>query len=283
MYKRPYIIWTPTFSRSNGVRVLHLLADALLARGFEVYLYSSKPYQSQYRYLDHITPELQREAVVIYPEIVHGNPLQVARVIRYVLYYPGKIAGASQYHPSETIFSYLRAFYPEVPLLTVPWIDTSLFYNDGQPKTEDFSFVYKGGKCRNALETQGLVEITMNYPDTRAELATLLRRMRVLYSYDACSALLDEAQLCGAEVRIVTPDGIEAYHSDYTNYVANFEKQLAAFIETTQALPAAKVLEKSKTLSPIRVMSLTLRWLWNRYISHNKAKQQRIENKQRGF
>ncbi|XVJ50977.1 MAG: hypothetical protein HEQ32_02345 [Vampirovibrio sp.] len=196
---------------------------------------------------------------------------------------PSKIGGASQYHPSETIFSYTRAFYPEVPLLTVPWIDTSMFYNDGQPKTEDFSFVYKGGKCRNAPETEGLVEITMNYPDTRAELAVLLRRTRVLYSYDACSALLDEAQLCGADVRIVTPDGIEAYHSDYTNYVSNFKKQLAAFIETTQALPAVDMLEKPQGLSPIRYTSLALRWLWHRYFTHNKTKQQCIQNKQRGF
>ncbi len=262
---------------------MHLLADALLARGFEVYLYSSKPYQSQYRYLDHITPELQREAVVIYPEIVHGNPLQVARVIRYVLYYPGKIAGANQFHPSETVFSYTRAFYPEVPLLTVPWIDTSLFYNDGQPKTEDCSFVYKGGKCRNAPETEGLVEITMNSPNSREELAVLLRRTRVLYSYDACSALLDEAQLCGAEVRIVTPEGIEAYTSGYTHYVANFEKQLAVFIETTQALPAVEALEKPRGVSPIRHTSLVLRWLWHRYFTHDKAKQERIQNKQRGF
>jgi hypothetical protein len=254
-----------------------------MARGFEVYLYSGKPYQSQYRYLEHLTPELQAEAVVIYPEIVCGNPLQVARVVRYVLYYPGKIAGASQYHPSETIFSYTRAFYPEVPVLTVPWIDASLFYNDGQPKTEDFSFVHKGGKCRNAPETEGLVEITMNWPTIRTELADLLRRTRVLYSYDACSALLDEAQLCGADVRIVTPEGIEAYISDYTNYVANFETQLTAFIKTTQALPAAMGLETPKALSPIRVVSLTLRWLWHRYISQKKTKEERLQNKLRGF
>ena len=232
--KKDYVIWTPSYRKSNGVKALHRLYGELEKRGLNVYLYSGKPYTDGYRYVEKISEDLRNNAVVIYPEIVFGNPLRFQNVVRYVLNYPGLLGGEKTYHNSEVIFAHVYNFYSSANILTIPWIDETLFYKDNSPKTQDCYFVYKGGKFRNAKETEGLLEINMNFPKTQKELADLLRTTKVLYSYDSCSSILDEAILCGVEVKIITKDGIENYNVSYYELIKDFEKNMENFINITQ-------------------------------------------------
>jgi len=247
--KKDYVIWTLSYRKSNGVKALHRLYGELEKRGFNVYLYSGKPYTEGYRYVEKISEDLRNNAVVIYPEIVFGNPLRFQNVGRYVLNYPGVLGGDKTYHHSEVIFAHLDDFYPSANILTIPWIDETLFYNDNSPKTQDCYFVYKGGKSRNAKETGGLLEINMNFPKTQQELANLLRATNVLYSYDGCSSILDEAILCGAEVKIITKDGIENYNVNYYELIKGFEKNMENFINITQNMHYSGRIEPVKWLN----------------------------------
>ena len=214
-----------------------ILAEKLIQCGYEVlyHVANRKNWPRNIPVLESLDDNLRRNAIAVYPEIIAGNPLRVQNVARLVLFYPGRNGGTHHYHKSEMIFSYLPEFLPGADVLTIPWINTNLFYNPRHPKTQDYCFVYKGGRWRKIPELEGLPAITMKWPSTREELADILRHTRTLYSFDNKSAVLEEALQCGAKVMLVTPTGYEEYKSYYSNVTANFPKQFHNFVQRTQS------------------------------------------------
>ena len=232
---KKYIIWAPKYCHSNGVRVLYRLRELLEERGYEAYMYAPESdYDS--KYLDKITPHMRKNDIVIYPEIVYHNPLQFQNVVRYVLYYPGKNGGTLNYEDYEYKITYSENFYPQTDILAIPTLNKKLYFKDETSKDTDCYFVYKGGKWKDIPEFKNMVEINMQYPETREELSKLLRRTKTLYSYDDCTLLLDEACMCGCNVKIVRKDGFEDYNSNYDSAFEDLEKQLDVFIEKTQSM-----------------------------------------------
>lgn len=235
--KRPYIFYIVSYTRSNGIRAMMLLADKLAADGFTVHYYVKSLIgwdDSQHPHLSKISDQLKNEAVVVYPEIQPGNPLRVKNVARMVLFYPGKNGGTHKYHKSEMLFAFRPEYLPGADVLTVPWIDHSIFNDPHYPRTQDCTFVYKGGKWRKIPELDNLTEITMHWPETRLELAELLKRTKTLYSYDNASAVLDEAQACGAHVKIITKDGFTNYAMNYQAVIDDYGTQYKNFVKKTQ-------------------------------------------------
>lgn len=279
---KDYIIWTPAYDKSNGVKILHLLYKGLEKKGFKVFLYSSEPYSDGYDYIDKITTEMKKNSIVIYPEIVEGNPLRFKNVVRFVLNYPGKLGGREKYHKSEIIFTHFKDFHPDAELLTIPWIDETVFYNDNSAKVQDCVFVYKGGKFRETEETKGLLEINMDYPQTQNELAELLRKTGTLYSYDNCSSLLDEAFLCGAKVKIVTQEGIEDYNVNYRELINDFDKNFQNFINVTQNMDYKGLIEKPR-INLVEKIEFAAKYLVYKYILKNEKYTLKYKNKMRGF
>ncbi len=234
---RSYIIWTPPLSGSAGVRGLYRLAESLSQRGYKVWLWSwGDKRQPDFEYLDELSAVNQAEDVVVYPEIVSGNPLRVRHVARWVLFFPGRLGGEKVYHPSEKIFTWCELYYPGAPCLRPNVIDHDLFYDAGLAKTQDCVFVYKQGRWRQAPELEGLTEINMSWPPTRPELARLLQSTGTLYSFDAHSSLLDEAYYCGASVKIITEKGWRDFKPNLVFEPREYERQLDYFINETQTM-----------------------------------------------
>lgn len=239
--KRTYVIWNPVITRRNGSRVLQRLAIALHDEGCDVFRFA---FNAQEEASDgipilskrDITSSLRENAVVVYPEVVAGNPLRIRNVVRWVLFYPGLNGGNFRYHKGDVIFAFMPQFFPGAPLLSPPWLDARLFYRDGRARDVDCCFVHKGGRWRIVPETKGLRVITMYDPPTREALADLLRSTRVLYSFDDCSSVLDEAQMCGAEVKVVTKDGFRDYESPHPRVVKEFPAQLEHFMDVTSQM-----------------------------------------------
>ena len=240
--RRKYVIASPCPSASVGVRVLHKLRDELVARGYEAgmfYWQDRKAPGGLSR--DAITPSVQDSDVAVYPETVWGNPLGFRNVARWVLNTPGKRGGAAEVSADEMVFSFDQVFLSGYPYLKFDTVDHSLFYEDRSVEKDTIcTFVYKGGKCRDIPEEVGAKRITMQWPPTRRECADLLRRTKVLYTFDGMTSLIDEAVLCGAKVKIVTPDGfvdpppIRPFDKEL------FEAQINEFIRITQTTVCGK-------------------------------------------
>lgn len=244
---RKYVVVSPKYGVSNGVRTLYYLSKELRNRGYDAQMLSYGYENSDYEFVNEITTDIRNKAIVIYPEVIEGNPLKAKNIVRYVLFYPGENGGKKQYHNSELIFSYSKDFYDTDNILVVPYMDTNIFFDDSSPKNQDCYFVHKGGKWKNVPELEYATEINMEYPKTREELGQLLRRTRTLYSYDSCSAILDEALLCGCNVRIITEEGYIDYSKTdaYSELIKNFDVQIERFINLTQSWDWSEDIEKT--------------------------------------
>lgn len=209
--RRPYYIETPPYRRSSaGIRVMHMLCHVLNRLGEEAYVFTSEvnpelntPTVTE----DVVRRHLQagREPIVVYPEIVSGNPRRAKSVVRYVLNVPGLIGGDKTFADTELIYAYgqslLPANAPPGNVLFFPSVDTGLFNNRDNPlDTQRQGILVYPGRHLNALKehpelAHGTV-ITSTWPASRAELAALMRRSETLYCFESTAIAL-EAVLCG--------------------------------------------------------------------------------------
>lgn len=215
MKTRPYIIVTPTYCVSAGVRVMHTLCHELNALGFDAKLLltnnlSRSPQEVLNPALntpcinpvfEQAWPQLQNDAIVICTDGFRGNPFGAKHVVRYVL---GKEMPSEQDDPADYRVYYSKAFPAQRagrhPVLYLLPIDLALFNaNNVTERPQNMLWLGKGARFLNEAH-EGCVPITYSWPPTRPELAHQLRRTRYLYSYDAVSATNLEAILCGATV-----------------------------------------------------------------------------------
>ena len=216
---KPYIVFTDAYTeQSAGVAVTHNLVHLLNEAGAPAWVFANgvNPLWNTPR------PEnlqeaqaLVRQGIVIYPEVVKGNPLKAVRVVHYVLNIPGVLMGDTEdkYLPGEPVFAYSPVLAERLNrcdgVMQIQTIDQSIFNADGRTD-ENLKLLYRGkwqGPGDWGVEF-GAIEITRwpRWPRSKHELAALLRRGKMLYTYDALTALADEARLCGCAVCVVHPD-----------------------------------------------------------------------------
>lgn len=219
MSKAPYVIMAPEYRHNSaGVRVMHKLRDLLEERGYHAEIATAG--------------QAPDSAIAVYPETVSGNPLGGKTVVRYVLFFPGKLGGDEAYDQNEIIFTYDSRYYRDVPRLKISIIE-DFFRNEGLPRSGGCFYVGKGKDVPRIPETDGLTEITRAWPEKRTDLARLLNECEVFYTYDQYTAMADEAELCGC--RVVVIGGRDKGDPIDT------DKQLDEFIRITQAAaPQAK-------------------------------------------
>ena len=162
--KKGYIIYAPKYSKSNGVRVLYKLAEILKSKGFSAYVFAPPSDEIECDFISEITSEMRENYIVVYPEIVVGNPLQFKNVVRWVLYFSGKLGGEEKYWDYENVFTFNEIYKSDCPVLSISTLDKKLFYADDTVKDIDAYFVYKGGKWKEVPELEGLIEINADFP-----------------------------------------------------------------------------------------------------------------------
>ncbi|MDD0811813.1 glycosyltransferase [Curvibacter sp. RS43] len=209
--RRPYYIEAPPYRRSSaGIRVMHMLCHVLNRLGEEAYVFTSgvNPELNTPTLSEEVVRRHQqagREPIVVYPEIVSGNPRRAKSVVRYVLNVPGLIGGDKTFADTELIYAYGQNILPpNAPpgnVLFFPSVDSSLFNNRDNPlDTQRQGILVYPGRHLNALkehpELAQATVITATWPASRAELAALMRRSEMLYCFESTAIAL-EAVLCG--------------------------------------------------------------------------------------
>ena len=214
----PYLFLIPDYNRvSGGIRVAHSLIHMLNERGYEAYSVTPvvNPDWNEKYANDKMQRELIRHGVVVYPEIVYGNPFRAKRVVRYVMNVPGLLGGYTTYPPDEVLFGhnkFLRSYVPsDDRILEIPSIETEIFNNDN-PQPRHGGCYYLGKSINLGIkmvpQTRGLIEISREnggWPKTRKELAQLLKSSEIFYCYDNFTGLANEARMCGCPTVLVYP------------------------------------------------------------------------------
>ena len=154
MERKKYIICAPLYSGSAGVRALYMLRSVLEEKGFDakIFCLSENPQNDLSVFTNKITNDNRKNDIVVYPEIVFGNPLVCRNVVRYVLNYPGYLGGDKKYRDRELLFSWSETYLKDVPLLRFDMIDRSLFYEDKTIKDTNACFVHKGASYQELSE-----------------------------------------------------------------------------------------------------------------------------------
>lgn len=211
-----FVIWTPAWQNgSAGVHVLHRLCHMLIAAGYQACV--NAPGNPAYKepIFDGV---LREDDIVIYPEIIRGNPMAAKRVVRYMLWYPWHHFGNDRIPKHELVIPYSNFLLPHTQantdyeitheyVLELGIIDPALFVNDFS--IEKTLTTYWISKCdqktvQNFPMPKGAIHLNHGMP--REEYIGLLKRSKCYYSFDMNSAVTMEAYLCGAECFLVTAD-----------------------------------------------------------------------------
>ncbi len=290
--QHPYYIYAPAYRETSaGIVVLHTLCHELNIRGHEAYIVGTAVTNRMMR-----TPVLTAEhaeshrrrgvvPIVVYPEIVSGNPLGAQVCVRYILNTIGRHTGQPLNEGKEDlIFYYSENFIgnkrkDEVDYLYLPVVDPNLFKPD-PAKIRDKAFVFQ---YRYPLEKidfsrfpPGTELMSMANPVSLPELAAKLQTGKVLYSYEL-SAVCVEAMMCGCPVIYMsegglreTPDGfmfgtngsamsnerngllraaatVGVIHPIVSAQMGIFAAQLPWFVESTQEA-SRRVLSRNPTV-----------------------------------
>ena len=247
--KFKFIIFSPSYSENNGGAVtLHHLCDLINNIGYECYLYPGfdtyeinilnykvvlinffkklirQPFRRFKISKRFKTPVLKKfpgkfnadEFVVIYPEIVFGNPLGAKNIVRWLLHNPGFFTGKIYYGPNEIYFKYSNA-YENFTYLNSHTSNTNLFiftylknyYNDQNCSSERGGVAYcirKGKIAKIPFDLEGAVLIDgMKH----AEISKVFKSSKYFISFDAHTAFSRFAALCGCISIVVPLDGID--------------------------------------------------------------------------
>lgn len=224
-----YIVQAPSFYEASGGRIfLHELVHALNMRGEDAKLVPMDPVikMSKRKRLKRLltggepfktNPELNTpvgtkadvgpNTVVMYPEIVLGNPLNARFVARWLLYQPG---GNHPYEFTENEMYFRVDEFADDPELTggapdlFMWKVNRTYRNENRPDRKGACFMVRKGThvprhpiTEDAIKVDGL---------THEELNEIFNQCDTFYSYDDATMYSQYAAVAGC-LSVVLPSG----------------------------------------------------------------------------
>lgn len=212
---RPIIIVTPDYTHSsNGIAALHHICHTINSLGGDsrLLMLTDKAIVGG---LDHQTnpawntPNLQecdkglvQEGIVIYPEMVKGNPLNAPRVVRWLGHKEGALWDNSMdAQPDDYIMAHSKVLRPNADyVLFYPFMN-SCFNSDGAPPEKrvlNATYIGKGYLFGDVGIIKNTLWIERKWPSTQEQLAFILRHVACFYTWDSWSATNVNAIMCGA-------------------------------------------------------------------------------------
>jgi hypothetical protein len=216
-----FVILAPDYTAGHsGVRCLFLLCHHLNRLGYRARITGrlSPP--------GLLAPEVEPETtdcgrggrdVVIYPEVVSGNPLEGARVVRYLLGVPHPVWGRKpeDYDRDDYVIHFDDAFRPASRAsrrLTIPLVDRTVFSRTPAAEQRDGYLIYSVRHQPDRSEIPDWVRprtwLTRKTWRKPEELAALYRRSKALVVWERTAAM-GEAMRCGCPTMIIPHDGFD--------------------------------------------------------------------------
>ncbi len=154
----------------------------------------------------------RHDTVVVYPEIVEGNPLNAKNVVRWFLHKPGFHTGNVQYGKNELYFFYQVIFNDLAinpnsgNLLQVMHIMDDVYYTRNVGRRSGRCYIIRKGKDRaaNIDLSDGIIIDDM----THHEIANVFNSVEQCISYDMETMYSYYAALCGCISIVVPKEGV---------------------------------------------------------------------------
>jgi hypothetical protein len=150
-----------------------------------------------------VIAEFLKNGIMIYPEIIKGNPIGAKRVARYLLVKEN--LGVNHYeqdYPGDFICAFSKLFHKN-PHHTLFKVTTPDFMNTEDTvhwseRKMDATYFGKGPKYVECNVIPETVLIERDWPRDQKQLAVMLKSTRFLFSFDGCSGIHTDAMMCGA-------------------------------------------------------------------------------------
>jgi hypothetical protein len=201
-------IWHWTRLHANEVRVINgkITKEFLIPSGI-----SRVDIDCPYPIVE-ATPEDVSDSIVVYPEVIEGNPLGARRVVRWLLNKPGAITGVTSFGFDDLILYYNDQFLPngvvaneEFMIKVTDW-KTNIYRGDYVGERKGIYFMVRKGRDvplnyhpKDAIQVDGL---------SHAELAGIFSVAKMFISYDLYTAYSTYASLCGCDSVLVPRRGM---------------------------------------------------------------------------
>lgn len=155
-----------------------------------------------------IFPFIDKNTVVVYPEIVYGNPLKARHVVRWFLYFYKYEKNYDAYSKSDLFIAYRdifnnRKLNPENYTLTTPYFDLELYKRTNFGKRDGSCFIIRKGRSRDDLPDTFDGPIIDNLSEK--DKVEMFNQCKYCISYDTQTAYSGLAALCGC-ISIVVPE-----------------------------------------------------------------------------
>lgn len=184
----------------------------------------------------------RKTSIVVYPEIVYGNPLKAKNVVRWLLYYYKFAEDKQAYNETDMFISYREIFNdsdlnPTNKIVTLNYFDKKMYrqYNYGERNGN--CYIIRKGKDRSDLPKvfDGPV---YNDDMTQEDLVKMFNEYKFCYSYDTQTFYSSIASICGCISIVVIEPGKtekdyckeEEYH--YGVAYGNTQEQIQYALET---------------------------------------------------
>ena len=157
-------------------------------------------------------PFVAKNTIVIYPEVIFGNPLHGKKVVRWLLYHNSQYQTQENktigYEKNDLFFSYRDIFNdetlnPERRLCYTPYIDLALYKRTNFGKRRGKCYILRKGEWRVKPEdcSDGIIMDNLS----ESEKVRIFNECEYCISYDTQTTYSQIAALCGC-ISIVIPE-----------------------------------------------------------------------------
>lgn len=248
--KPKIVTWSPGWDQNSGGCVaLHKLVHDLNTLGHEAYILTDNTNPAYNTPTGHHIDLSRNDVIVVYPEIIVGNPCNAKNVVRWVLNTVGKIGGdCKSWGKYDMVYRYCQAFTcdPSFQIIdNLTTIDMQVDFwteNLGLTKDRDTYIIRKGHSKVHDKHPQGSHNI--DHFGNNHNLRQWLAASRVFVSYDAATYISVQAAMAGA-LSIVVPDDEKVTAEEWRQKFPQFaygiaygfdEKEIGFALETRQKL-----------------------------------------------
>lgn len=240
-FNLPVGVYCPTFSENRGgAIVLHYLVDRLRALNVDAYAIPQiKHYpddmhwllkrikQWNYKYFKKfkthsgmnvpvLNSEIPNDMIIIYPEVISGNPMNAKNVVRWLLHKPGFFGVGGNYSENDEFFFFNevcrddKTYIPKDNLLYIFWLREDIYY--------DCSGGQRSGSCRMLRkgEVSGIVDIPDNDKSilldgkSHEQIAKIFRKTEFFYCHDPMTFYCYLAAVSGCIPIIIPQPGVSS-------------------------------------------------------------------------
>ena len=277
---KKFLITTPGFvPHCGGIVVLHKLAQTLAELGEETYLFTTQiNFNKAHKFIwipsqnpvvtnnELILDDEDKEnIIVIYPDIINGNPLNAKYVVRWLLSIPNepipKVYGNNDiiylFHKGYSSGTSIKQDNTPIKIegiLTIIYVDYDLFKNRYETRIPNSQCYAKRKEWTTDLCVHQQDALNIDEFEKKGGnqfLADVFNQYETFICYDNNTFLCAQAVLCGCKPIVVPKIGgltLEEFHSrPYTEGTAfGFDKSEQLWAENTKGLLLNSLQEAEK-------------------------------------